>query len=620
MDRTTLRLFKAIQVNKKEPFKFAQSIDERCVQQGYVLDRAIEPSKILLRLVDEVIGLSGEQVNAAFHKSWKTIEDASMDVLVMQQIMHYMTTYGFEEMGHYHESTVYIPNEVLNVPSVQKDLPLTVVKALTADEILERIIKLASGIALSEESLKDIMEIVKANKYDSKFIKKIQNRELVALLNDYYSIVPEEPVAFIRYVLSKLTDEPLLIKNDNLISQLEKANGKFLDLLMKDAPDDLASIFFRFKPLFLAMKKASRDKTFFNQLRRKADEMHVPMPQDYLGNVTSLIKNKTLDFDHLAKQLGTANVFRKIRLAYALKYRLDYRNSILYKVRNGSGWATDFKWSTKYDEVTQRAYDVVIASIIDDIKVNVAGKNFYIPENVFYALPATEKQFTGYLPTGSYVSVPEDIVVGIHWQDTKRRIDLDLAVIGESGKIGWDAGYKSKNNTVLFSGDVTSAPAPLGATELFYLKKGGQEPRILTVNYFNFIKDDAVDCKILVAQEKPKNFGQNYMVDINNIVASANIKISKKQNIIGLVLSVEDENRIYFCNSSVGNAITSRANASATHIRKYLVGVTQSSIDFRDILTQAGANVSSELTDTDCVDLSPEVLDKTTFLNLLVQG
>jgi len=618
MNRSTLKLFKAIQIDARKEQNISKSIDESCLKYGYVLDRAINPDKKTLKMINEVIGLSGEQANAAFHKSWKTIQETDMDVLVMQQILHYVTTYGFAREGIYNDETIYIPNEVLNVPALTKDLPITVVKAMTSDEILDAIIKLASGIALSEDTLKDIMLIVETNKYDSNFIKQIKNRELLARLNDYYSIVPSDPVEFLRYVVSKLTDESLLIKNKDLITKLEKANGKFLDLLMVDAPDDLASIFFRFKPLFLAMKKASRNKLLFNQLRRKADVMHVPMPEDYLGNVTALIKNESLDLKTLSLKLEKANVFRKIRLAYALKYRLDYKQSILYKVRNGKGWATDFTWSNKYDEVTEQAYDLVLSSVIENIKANVEDKTFYIPKNVFYALPATEKQFTGNLPTGTYVSVPEDIIVGIHWKNTKRSIDLDLAVIGESGKIGWDAGCKSFGNKVLFSGDITSAPAPLGATELFYLKKGGQEPRILTVNYYNYQKNDEVDCKIIAAQEKPKNFSKNYMIDINNMVASAGIKISKKQNIIGLVLSVDSENRIYFCNTSVGNSITSTANKQATHVRKYLVGVTKASIDFREILTKAGAKVSNKIPDEDYVDLSPEALDKTTILNLML--
>ncbi|MBL4774160.1 MAG: hypothetical protein JKX98_11405, partial [Alcanivoracaceae bacterium] len=165
MNRSTLKLFKAIQVDIKINCEIPASVDESCIKNGYVLDRSITPDKKLLFVVDEVIGLSGEQANAAFHKSWKTIQESSKEVLVLQQMMNYLSTYGFESMGIYNDNTIYIPNELLNIPAINKYLPITVVKAMTSDEILEAIIKLASGIALSEDSLKDIMVIVEANKY-----------------------------------------------------------------------------------------------------------------------------------------------------------------------------------------------------------------------------------------------------------------------------------------------------------------------------------------------------------------------------------------------------------------------------------------------------------------------
>ncbi len=104
----------------------------------------------------------------------------------------------------------------------------------------------------------------------------------------------------------------MLIKNKYLIEKIENANGTFLDLLLLDAPDDLASIFLRDKHLLLAMKKTTKNRTFFNQLRRKTKNMHVPMPQDYLSNVTSLIRNNALDIDILSEKLKSANLFRKI--------------------------------------------------------------------------------------------------------------------------------------------------------------------------------------------------------------------------------------------------------------------------------------------------------------------
>ncbi len=593
MNPATLRLFNAIEVENKNNQDISESILARTIAQGYILDRAINPKTKLLNAIESVVGISGIKANSAFHKSWQIIQDTDMESLVKQQIIHYITTYGFESIGIYREDAVYIPKEVLELPEITDDIPLVIIKAMTAEEILANIIQLADGIALSPETLADMMSIIKAHNYDKGFVEKIGNRELKALLYDFYHIVPSEPVEFLRHLISKLTDESLLIKNQYLIDKIKQANGKLLDTLLQDAPNDLASIFFRFKPLFLAMKSISSNKTYFNQLRKKANKLHKPLPPDYLNSITSQIKQDNLNLETLAQKLGKATIFRKIRLAYALKYRLNACDSIVYTVRNGKGWATefDFEWWTVVKDKTQQALNAVINSIVEDVKKNVEGKTIYIPANVHYALPATEKQFTGYIPTGSYVVTKQDTIVGIHWTNTKtKRVDLDLSVIGESGKIGWDADYRSSDKQVLFSGDVTNAPAPKGASELFYLKQAEQEARILTVNYYNFNKSDEVEAKILVAQEKPDNFGKNYMVDVNKIIASANISITKKQNILGLIVNINQENRFYFANVSIGNSITSYQNEQSLYTRKFLVSKLVNSLDFREILTKAGAN------------------------------
>lgn len=614
----TLRLFNAVQVDSKQNRNIPQAVFERTIKNGYVLDPSILPEKDLLDAIESVVGISGDKANAAFHKSWSVVQNASMESLIIQQIIHYITTYGFEHLGIYRKDAVYIPREVLYLPNIQDDIPLVTIKAMDADEILKRIMSLGSGIALAQETLDDILTIIKFNKYEGTFVEQIGNRELKALLYDYYGIVPFDPIEFLRHLISKLTDESLLIKNYDLIEKIKNSNGKFLDILLKDAPDNLASIFFRFKPLFLAMKSISNNKTFFNQLRKKANKLHAPMPEDYLNSITSQIKHKKLDIDRFIQKIEKASIFRKIRLAYALNYRLGSKSSIVYRVRNGRGWATDFNWYNSFAEETQQAFDIVSASIADDIRKNVNGKTFYIPATVHYALPATEKQFTGHLPTGSWVSVPEDLIVGIHWTNTKkRRIDLDLSIIGVSGKIGWDASYRSKKRDILFSGDVTDAPAPRGASELFYIKKGLLEPKILIANYYNFQADDPVDCKIITAHEIPKRFSENYMIDVNNIVSTANIKISRRQNILGLIINVNGENRVYFANISIGNSITSSKNANSMHARNYLIGSTVNSISFREILIMAGATVINQIPDGEFLDLSPEMLNKETLIDLI---
>lgn len=615
--KATLRLFNAIQVSDKD---VEQTVDEELlthtIKHGYILDPAIKPTASLLTVIETVVGISGEKANASFHKSWTVIRDTPQEALWMQAIVHYITTYGFEALGIYSEATVYIPHEELELPELKDDIPLTVVKVLTAEELLEKIVSLgSSGIALMQETLDDIMAIVVANKYETVFVEQIKNRELKELLYDHYGIVPQEPVAFLRHLVSKLTNESLLIKNDYLIDKLKKSNGKFLDELLTQVPDDLASIFFRFKPLFLAMKSISKNKTFFNRLRKQAEKLHKPLPEDYLNNVTARLKHGTLDLAVLNQKLNFASIFRKIRLAYALKFREDAGDSIVYRVRNGRGWATDFAWNGD----TEEALNMVSASIVEDLVDNVAGEKIFIPENVHYALPATEKQFTGFLPIGSYVSVPEDMIFGIYWCNTNERVDLDLSTVGVSGKVGWDSFYRSPQGNLMFSGDMTDAPKPKGASELFYIKKSKeQDPNILMVNYYNFSSGDEVEMKLLVAHEKAENFGKNYMVDVGNIIASANLNISKKQNVLGLSTSVNGENRFYFANVSIGNSITSRNDVKTTHARKFLVKSLVDSLDFREILTLAGAEVVSEKPEEEeFLDLSPTALSKTTFVDLL---
>jgi len=493
---------------------------------------------------------------------------------------------------------------------------------MNKNEIYESILLLGCGVALSQESLDNLMIIIEDLKFDSDMINNIKNRELKSKLYEHFGLCPSEPVEYLRFIVHKLTGESLLIKNDDLINKIKSSSGirnklfqSVLDDLYKKAPDDLASIFFRFKPIFLALKSISDDKGFFNRLRKKADKIHKPMPEDFLNSVTAHIKNGNLDIDRLSKKLDGAVIFRKIRLAYALNFRLNCPESIVYKVRNGKGWATEFGWDGDY-KTTSTALSMVKESISDSIRHNVEGKNIYIPSCIHYALPATEKQFIGNLPNGSYASSVKSLVFGIHWYNNDdRRVDLDLSLLSSEGKIGWDGSYR-QGCDILFSGDITD-PGKNGASELFYIKKGMAGCNIVMVNDYNHIENSPVPCKFFVADEKPKKLKNNYMVDPNNIVLKSDLKIEKKQNILGLLANVDGENRIYFNNTSVGKSISSSFDENTKNSQRYLFDSVINSIGLSEILTLAGANVTTEKSNCD-MDLSPELLNKSTILNLLV--
>lgn len=635
--KATLRLFNAVQVeskvqNETQSDSTTKSLLQRTIPLGFVLDPTIQQAdEETLRAIEATVGISATKANATFHKSWKTIQEASIETLVCQQLLHYITTYGFKALGMYSADTVYIPLEKLEVPELQTDVPLIVIRAMDAADVLEGILELAGGVALSECVLQDIMAVVQANDFDPNLlVGPVQNRELKSRLYDHYGIVPDEPVEYLRHLVAKLTGESLIIKNDALIQKLKAADGNILDPLLEQAPRDLASIFLRYKPLFLAMKSISKNKIFFNRLRKKAVTMHKPLPEDYLGSVTAQLKHEKLDFEALKTFLDRATIFRKIRLAYALQHRLGAStqgidSSIVYRIRNGRGWATRFNWPADLGEPTEKALDLVRASIVHSLEATVKGMTVVIPPNIRYSLPATEKQFTGNLPTGTYVTVPQDLIVGIHWCNPfpGDSIDMDLSAIGVSGKTGWDGDYRSDENQLLFSGDVTDAPAPNGATELFYIKRGITEPKVLMVNFFNFRSDMQVPVKLLVAKESPENFGSNYVINPANMVCSAEILVTQKQSVIGLIANVDGENRVYFANVSVGNSISPQGNSAvATHSRNYLYYSMVGSLDFREILEWAGANVVEKKPEEneDFLDLSPTSLQKTTLISLMCGG
>ena len=180
INKETLKLFNCIQINNKsDNQKISSDIMKRTIKSGYILNTNIIPSESLLNEIEEIVGLSGIKANSTFHKSWKIIVDTDDEILVLQQIMHYITTYGFEKLGIYNESLVYIANEVLELPLIKDNLPLTIIKGLTKEEILAEIIKLdGSGIALHNDTLNDVMKIIETNNYDPGFISDIKNREL----------------------------------------------------------------------------------------------------------------------------------------------------------------------------------------------------------------------------------------------------------------------------------------------------------------------------------------------------------------------------------------------------------------------------------------------------------
>jgi hypothetical protein len=579
----------------------------------------------LICSIEEEIRLTPEQMNSAFHKSWKKIQEASIEQLVLEHLVHYFTTYGFESLGVYEADSVYIPSERLDIPEIDLEhISLVLIHGYTKEDIKTKLLKvLQSGIALSDNTIKDIVDVAKYVGITQEDVQETKNKEVKIALCEHLEMFPEEPAEFLRYVLYKITGRTLLIKDVSTIEALKTAEDLsaafhlFQTYQSTYGIQRLAEIFYRFKPLFLALRSDPSFRSMINRIRKLAPKYHKPMRGDYLNEVTARIQAaQGIDGSLLRECLEKANPFRKIRLAYALQYRTQDVDSILYKIRNGKGYATDFSFEGKH--VAQNVLDIVLRSLAEDVKKNVKGKKIYIPPYMKYALPATEKQFTGQFPSGTCVVVPKDMIMGIHWKNVDgARIDLDLSLMNPyDGKIGWDASYRTEKRTILFSGDMTDASGRHGASELFYVKQQREQAYIMFVNYFNYNRDIEVPFDILLAQEQAENFQANYMVNPSNVIARASSTIAVKQKILGLVITTTTECRFYFSEVSLGRSITSTQNPYVEHSRKYLVEFYQNAISLNTLLRQAGAIITEEQDGCD-IDLSPGGLEKDSIIKLL---
>jgi hypothetical protein len=450
----TLKLFKSVLVNEHND---GLSLDiGHYVSRGLVFAKElytgiIGDSTSILHTADELYGVDLMKANSTFHKSFGTVNDFDDKTLRIQQILHYATTYGAEAEGVYNQSLVYVPAEELDVPG-GIPVKLTVIHGITLDELIVHVDNLLnSGIALSKDTLESIFTLLADLDIKITDIDVIKNKEARVRLYEKYNTVPKSPNEFLRYVIYSVTGSSLLINNKETIDELKSNTALATNLLetyiYENGINNLASIFYRYKNLWLAMKNSNNAHTI-NKLRRLAPVYHKPMKKKILDKITS----EDVDVDEVKKELSNVTTFKKISLFNALSYRFASPKAIVYKVRNGKSFAKEY---THKHDIDSNVYVAILESIVADVKDNIKGKYFVIPNTVTYAVPTSEKMFIGNIPVNSSVNVGNRAVVGIHWENTEdSRVDLDLHSYNLSDNFGWNASYKQKDK-VLFTGDMT---------------------------------------------------------------------------------------------------------------------------------------------------------------------
>ena len=363
----TIRLFKSIIIKddtKKTP---SNELMKQTLRMGFVFSPEVVGNydeKELIKLADE-IGMTSEQLNSSFHKSWNKIIDSTVEQLAVEQIAHYITTYGFESLGI--GSDPFIPNEKLDLPSIDVS-KLVKINGITKDGIRKKLFTLLSGIALSKETIDDVIEVIKLVGFD---IKEVKNKEIACILYSNMKLIPENPIEFLRYLIYTCTKNTLLIKDPQTILELcdnmvPKTNKLLLEYKKMYGLERLSEIFYRFKPLWLTFKKYDANKPLINKIRKLAKKNHKPMKEDYINSITSKLKNGVqLSVSELTSELSKVNIFRKIRLAYALQYRCSYSKKvitkpIMYRIRNSNAYSTKITIKTECSNRTKKVLNIEI--------------------------------------------------------------------------------------------------------------------------------------------------------------------------------------------------------------------------------------------------------------------
>lgn len=452
---------------------------------------AREVNKSAARAARVSYGMTNAEWSKSFHKSWDYVREADEMDLVFDQIMHYFSTYGRESVGL--DAKPYLPVE--EVKSDLAALPnfkaFTIIRLVTEDEAKDyaneyfKTMKAPNSILMS--ALKVLLEFAEPN------VDEIASAELRIARHDQLGTVPTKGDEFIRFLVYKATGSTLVVKNAEVIDMIRRRAevDDFEKYLEKADLIELAKVFYRFKPIFLALRANDDCRPYVNRIRRMANRHHQPLSDINVMNVTKLMKeNRIKDMEKVLRNCSLRDLV-KVMNAIMLN---ESEGSVIYNVRNGKRWVAEKSLQHISAECKDRVANIVVSRLMGRLR----GKKFYIPSYISYAVPTSEKQFIGNIPYGSSVELLSGRnEIAIYWENYKeKRTDLDIHLIGTDTCYGWNTAWRNKEDGILFSGDMTDATN--GAVEAMYIEPND---RTFVVSVSNFTAEGGVPFKFLITNK-----------------------------------------------------------------------------------------------------------------------
>lgn len=166
----------------------------------YVTESAVEACPSLteeesLEQIWDMYGYDMLDMNRGFYKNFHEVQETSEDKWLIHQLLHYLSV-GLQNGDM--KSPAQIDSSIVFVPTTKLQLPegepirLTVIDVMEQDEIIKRTRSMInSGMALSQESLRCIVHIIKETGIEVD-IQSIPNKELKIYLYDMMGQVPHK--------------------------------------------------------------------------------------------------------------------------------------------------------------------------------------------------------------------------------------------------------------------------------------------------------------------------------------------------------------------------------------------------------------------------------------------
>ena len=560
-------------------------------------------------------GYNNEDFNRTLVESFAAVDRITAVEFYTIQILHYLTTYRTNF------TTPFIVGERTFTPEETKALKITIIRAESASESLERINDLfANTAAPKSQNISYYRALAPLTTIAPDAVK---SRELMMMICTERNIRPEDPEMLFRYLVYRITGETLIIKNKTLITKIKGAmanpnNAKYITFLTEDEMKGLASIFYRYKPLFLAFK-VPMTASIINKIRRLAVKYHKPQSVRTIKNFVNL------NLDEQKKIIARASNRELIKLYNAVTVSSGTR---LFQIRNGKIWV-------KEEEIinpTSRIYEKMryankfLDNLSTALEINnelrkrlrdYEGMTIYIPRGISYAVPYSEKQFSGVIPWGTKIaaeSAKNAFTMGVHWVNDpdENHCDLDLHAHTPTKHLGWNSCYKSKDGEIIYSGDMTNAPAPKGAAESFYINNI-KEPVILTLNAYSAKANKQF--QFFITEGKDDEMCERATFDASKLISAPIPLAFADRN--SLSLGIFNDKIFYVYGGNVAEGSVPSRNYPA--LIDGLLNRMSHMYLFDAFAKNLGINIVHEVPtdDTPFLDFSPEALTANTLLDFV---